>query len=262
LPGGLPDEPRGQCKGPRRARVTSGQASDQANWWARPVPATTTDRSEVGPRQSGRIRRESHRVTDAERGSPPPRSTATTLTDPWRTKGACADPRPAVATSGGQEPSAGPGPALVPADICTDVRSAILNSHLNAVPTSCCHVDSLIHKARSAVHRSCGPLCRFSLFLERDSRTGHRDYGPMTWVGHPQAGGSHAQAGRPAIGDQESALWPADWHGECPDHSPIGSDEGLSTRMRRWSARLSEVVQQLLCVRPKTVRHDDSLQIG
>ena len=26
----------------------SGQASDQANWWARPVPATTTDRSDEG----------------------------------------------------------------------------------------------------------------------------------------------------------------------------------------------------------------------
>src|SRR5215213_6826583 len=33
------------CDGSRRK---SGQASDQANWWARPVPATTTDRSEEG----------------------------------------------------------------------------------------------------------------------------------------------------------------------------------------------------------------------
>lgn len=57
-------------------------------------------------------------------------------------------------------------------------------------------------------------------------------------------------------------LWPADWRGECPDQSPIGSDEGLSTRMRRRSARLSELVQHLLDVRPKTVRHDDSVQIG
>jgi hypothetical protein len=49
-------------------------------------------------------------------------------------------------------------------------------------------------------------------------------------------------------------LWPADGHGECPDQSPIGSDEGLSTRMRRRSARLSELVQHLLDVRPKTVQ--------
>src|SRR5215213_2720681 len=33
------------CDGPR---PSSGQASDQANWWARPVPATTTDRSDEG----------------------------------------------------------------------------------------------------------------------------------------------------------------------------------------------------------------------
>jgi hypothetical protein len=32
--------------------------------------------------RSGRIRRESHWVTDTEPGGPPPRSTATTLTDP------------------------------------------------------------------------------------------------------------------------------------------------------------------------------------
>src|SRR5215204_4450478 len=30
------------------SRPSSGQASDQANWWARPVPATTTDRSDEG----------------------------------------------------------------------------------------------------------------------------------------------------------------------------------------------------------------------
>ena len=30
------------------SRPQGGQASDQANWWARPVPATTADRSEEG----------------------------------------------------------------------------------------------------------------------------------------------------------------------------------------------------------------------
>src|SRR5215207_998482 len=54
------------------SRPSSGPASDQANWWARPVPATTTDRSDEGARRGGRIRRESHRVTDTEPGGPPP----------------------------------------------------------------------------------------------------------------------------------------------------------------------------------------------
>src|SRR5215207_1518928 len=30
------------------SRPSSGPASDQANWWAKPVPATTTDRSDEG----------------------------------------------------------------------------------------------------------------------------------------------------------------------------------------------------------------------
>jgi hypothetical protein len=42
----------------RLAAAKSGQASDQANWWARPVPATTTDRSEGHAEAAGSV--ESH----------------------------------------------------------------------------------------------------------------------------------------------------------------------------------------------------------
>src|SRR5689334_5140858 len=58
-----------------------GHASDQANWWARPVPATTADRSNRGHAAAARSSASHAEVTGTEPGGSPSGSTATTLTD-------------------------------------------------------------------------------------------------------------------------------------------------------------------------------------
>src|SRR6185437_12121059 len=54
---------------------------DQASWWARPVPATTADKSRPRHADGARSQYGSHRAAGPQPGALPPRSTATTLTD-------------------------------------------------------------------------------------------------------------------------------------------------------------------------------------
>src|SRR4051794_32947880 len=64
-----------------RSHAECGQASDQASWWARPAPATTTDGSAERHAQAAGCHTSHVAITDAEPGGPPLRSTAATLTD-------------------------------------------------------------------------------------------------------------------------------------------------------------------------------------
>jgi hypothetical protein len=72
-----------------------GQASDQANQWARPVPATAADKSRPRHAKAARSQYGSHRAAGPKPGALPPRSTATTLTDPIEADSAacCRSPR-------------------------------------------------------------------------------------------------------------------------------------------------------------------------
>src|SRR5215213_772910 len=54
------------------SRPSSGQASDQANWWGQAGVGNHDGQVRRKARRNGRIRRESHRVTATEPGGPPP----------------------------------------------------------------------------------------------------------------------------------------------------------------------------------------------
>jgi hypothetical protein len=84
-------------------------------------------------------------------------------------------------TTAARESSAGPGPAPVRyLHGCRlhDLGPARECSPDQLLPCGFTHTAKVARVFTGHVH-----LCRFSLFLERDSRTGHRDHGPMIWVG-------------------------------------------------------------------------------